>query len=668
MPVRAISNATSPVPRTVPTAVNSFDQPIAIKLARCDVAVGLPANSAEAAIEFEARGTYLDRLRTQRVASPARTGRRFLSSTGLATLALLAASTGSARAQSEWTGAVTSNWFLSGNWIGGFPRQTIDGNINTVTPNSTVIADPGAEARDLSVGPNGTGMLTIQTGGTLTSFSIGTVGNLPGGRGTVTVTDPGSRWQNNSTLVVGGQGIGTLTIQDRGTVTSSGASVGLSARSIGTVTVTGPGSNWSNGPSGGLNIGSFGTGTLTIANGGRVINITAANTANIGSGIGSNGAVTVTGAGSTWSNNLGVNIGNRGTGTLTIADGGVVTGPIVIATNAGATGTLNIGAGAGAPAVASGALTSPSLAFGAGTGTLNFNHTSLTYVFAPAITGNGTVNVFAGTTTLRGANRYGGETNVEAGTLRAGALNTFSPNSSVTVARGGTLDLNGFDQTIGGLANAGLVSMGAGAAPSTVLTTTGYTGRGGTVAMNVFLGADNSPADRLVINGGQASGNSFLQVTNVGGGGAVTTGNGITVVDTTNGGTTTTNAFALDGGEVAAGPYLYTLFRSSVDGSNSQAWYLRSTLPPPPSPPSPPPPPGPPGPPPPPSPPGPPIPNIRAEVSLFAALPAMAALYGSRMIDTLHERVGEEEQLRGRADLSQGYVERRLGPHPRPPR
>ena len=50
------------------------------------------------------------------------------------------------------------------------------------------------------------------------------------------------------------------------------------------------------------------------------------------------------------------------------------------------------------------------------------------------------------------------------------------------------------------------------------------------------------------------------------------------------------------------------------------------------------------------------MPNIRAEVSLFAALPAMAALYGERLIDTLHERVGEEEQLRGRADLSQGYL------------
>ena len=53
-----------------------------------------------------------------------------------------------------------------------------------------------------------------------------------------------------------------------------GASVGLSAGSTGTVTVTGPGSRWINRSSGGLNIGSFGTGTLTIANGGMVVNST----------------------------------------------------------------------------------------------------------------------------------------------------------------------------------------------------------------------------------------------------------------------------------------------------------------------------------------------------------------------------------------------------------
>ena len=177
-----------------------------------------------------------------------------------------------------------------------------------------------------------------------------------------------------------------------------GGSIGLSAGSAGTVTVTGPGSTWNNSPGGGLNIGSFGTGTLTVANGGVVINNTAF-AANIGHGAGSLGTVTVTGAGSTWSNSSGVNIGKLGTGALTIANGGVVTGPIVIAKNAGAIGTLNIGAGAGNPAAAPGTLTTPSVAFGAGTGTLNFNHTSANYVFAPAISGNGTVNVLAGTTT-----------------------------------------------------------------------------------------------------------------------------------------------------------------------------------------------------------------------------------------------------------------------------
>ena len=178
------------------------------------------------------------------------------------------------RPGTDWTGRFSSDWFLSGNWTAGFPRQTTDGKINTVTPNSTVIASPGAQAQNLSVGQTGTGMLVIQNGGTLADC-FGTVGNLPGGQGTVTVTGAGSTWTNAGTVVVGGLGTGTLTIQDGGTVNSSGGgSVGLSAGSTGTVTVTGPGSSWINGPGGGLNIGSFGTGTLTIANGGKVINIT----------------------------------------------------------------------------------------------------------------------------------------------------------------------------------------------------------------------------------------------------------------------------------------------------------------------------------------------------------------------------------------------------------
>ena len=404
--------------------------------------------------------------------------------------------------------------------------------------------------------------------------------------------------------------------------------------------MTGPGSTWINGTSGGLNIGSFGTGTLMIANGGKVINITLF-TANIGNGAGSQGTVTVTGAGSTWSNSSGVNIGNLGTGTLTIANGGVVTGPIVIAKNAGAIGTLNIGAAAGNPAATPGTLTASSVAFGAGTGTLNFNHTSADYVFAPAISGNGTVNVLAGTTTLTGANSYSGATNVNAGTLQAGAPNTFSPNSAVSVAGGGTLDLNGFSQTVSGVINAGLVNLGTGTAPGTVLTTTSYAGTGGTIAMNTFLGGDGSPSDKLVINGGTATGNSFLRITNAGGPGAETVANGIEVVSAINGGTTAPGAFML-AGEARAGAFDYDLFRGGLGGSNPSDWFLRSDFivgPPepivPPQPPI-----LPPEPLPEPLPPGV-YPIIGPELATYGVVQPIARQMGLQTLGTLQERIGD---------------------------
>ncbi len=58
-----------------------------------------------------------------------------------------------------------------------------------------------------------------------------------------------------------------------------------------------------------------------------------------------------------------------------------------------------------------------------------------------------------------------------------------------------------------------------------------YLGAGGTMNINTFLGGDGSPSDRLVINGGAATGNTSVHVTNVGGPGALTTGNGIQVVE-----------------------------------------------------------------------------------------------------------------------------------------
>lgn len=194
------------------------------------------------------------------------------------------------------------------------------------------------------------------------------------------------------------------------------------------------------------------------------------------------------------------------------------------------------------------------------------------------------------------------------------------------------------------------------------LTVVNYSGDG-TIALNTVLGDDSSPSDMLVVDGGVASGPSLLAIKDAGGEGAVTVANGILVVSAINGGTTTTNAFALSD-RMVAGPYEYTLQRSSVDASAPQSWFLRSTIdcstpgapvPPCPEPPVPPVPP-------PPEPPPPPPPNYRDEVSLYASAVPTAMHYSRSLLDTLHERVGEQEQLRARTDLgARGGVEAMWG-------
>ena len=109
------------------------------------------------------------------------------------------------------------------------------------------------------------------------------------------------------------------------------------------------------------------------------------------------------------------------------------------------------------------------------------------------------------------------------------------------------------------------------------LTAVNYMGQGGTLGLNTFLGADGSPSDKLVINGGSATGNSLLRITNAGGPGAQTVANGIQVVQAINGGTTAPGAFTL-AGEVRGGAFDYCLFRGGLGGSSPNDWFLRSTF------------------------------------------------------------------------------------------
>jgi outer membrane autotransporter protein len=263
--------------------------------------------------------------------------------------------------------------------------------------------------------------------------------------------------------------------------------------------------------------------------------------------------------------------------------------------------------------------------------------------------------------TLDNAGMILGDAGTGTGTLAIGSSSTlfagnganptiqsFTAGQFVTVNNAGTIDLTN----------------GGSAAANSLTIAGNYVGMSGALHLNTALGSDGSPSDKLVISGGSATGSTSIRITNVGGSGALTTGNGILVINTINGGTTNPGAFAL-AGPVLAGPYEYTLFRGAIDPAPDN-WYLRSTVPTPtptltptrsptptptpmPTPPGP----TPPGPAPPaptPPAPAPTTPNFRAETSVYAAIPSMALLYGYNLLDTLHERVGEEDSGRPRAD------------------
>ncbi|MGY8662713.1 autotransporter outer membrane beta-barrel domain-containing protein [Bradyrhizobium sp. UFLA05-109] len=279
-----------------------------------------------------------------------------------------------------------------------------------------------------------------------------------------------------------------------------------------------------------------------------------------------------------------------------------------------------------------------------GTNTLTVGGNGLSTEVSGVISGSGgsLVKVGTGTLTLSGANTYSGDTTIRGGTLAAGAVNAFSAASHTVVETGGTLALQGFNQTLNnGLENAGTVQLGVPGvtAPGTTLTVAGnYVGGNGILALNSFLGTDGSPSDRLIINGGTATGSTGILVTNVGGPGMLTTANGILVVNAING-ATTPGAFTLANPELRAGAYDYHLFQGSPptinDPTVANDWFLRSTFidtgPTEPIGPNPPPEPMPPG----------VWPIIGPELATYGVVQPIARQMGLTTLGTFHERVGD---------------------------
>ena len=226
------------------------------------------------------------------------------------------------------------------SWDGGSVGLTVNGTVtlgnrNLTLSNKTAIANAGGL---FIVGDAGSAAVTLQSGSTLNN-AFGYVGGYSDvGTGSVTVDGIGSTWITGNDVYIGQSGAGSLIVQNQGTALNGGfASIGTLSGANGTATVDGAGSTWTS--SGNLFVGDAGTGTLDVKNGGKI------NDGNgiIGYGVGSTGTVTVDGVGSKWVHANVLRIGQSGTGELFIHGGGLVsdvTGDL--GTNSGAKGTVTV--------------------------------------------------------------------------------------------------------------------------------------------------------------------------------------------------------------------------------------------------------------------------------------------------------------------------------------
>lgn len=160
-------------------------------------------------------------------------------------------------------------------------------------------------------------------------------------------------------------------------------------------------------------VGNLQNGSISVAGGNLQ-----SNTSYIGFEAASVGAVTVSGG--SWNNSIGLLIGNRGAGTLTLTSSGLASissglGTLVLASQPNSVGVLNMGIGAGA-----GSLNALEVTGGSGSAAVNFNHSG-TVIFDPLLTGSLSLTKDgSGTTILTGNDAYAGTTTILGGTLQLG--------------------------------------------------------------------------------------------------------------------------------------------------------------------------------------------------------------------------------------------------------
>jgi fibronectin-binding autotransporter adhesin len=479
--------------------------------------------------------------------------------------------------------SISTDYFYVGYGDTGIGNVTVSGVDTANGTRSSLIS-----RNRIYVGNAGNGTLNVLDGAYASSEYTMLVGALQSGSGLINVTGVHAASGNRSTLKIvnnhlwlGGLGKGILQVKDGGLVDiNNQLVVGQDTTGTGTVHVSG--TNHDSGLRSTINadsvvIGSASRGEMNVTNGGLVNSPTFVWLGgNTGTGVMNiDGIDATTNTPSTVQTNGTAYIGWPGKGTLNLSNGGIFrSSDIKLANAATASATLNIGTGAKA-----GILDTSHIEGGTGNAIINFNHTD-DITFTPLMIGKLNVNqINSGTTTLMATNRHTGITSILAGTLKAGAADVFSSRSDYVLGKTGIMHLNDFVQTIQSVRNGGDIYLGS--RTGTVLNVVNnYVGDGGTINLNTALNGDTSASDRLVI-AGNTSGDSKVQVKNIGGTGAQTV-EGIRIIEVagaSNGNFRLQGDYVFHGEQaVVAGAYAYRLYKNGISTPNDGAWYLRSSL------------------------------------------------------------------------------------------
>lgn len=260
-----------------------------------------------------------------------------------------------------WVNNAASSWTMTsalGVGYAGLGQMQIydQGQVNVGTDAYIGVAEGGfgsividtqgdlSIAGDLNAGIEGEAMIFVEGGGTMSSTGA-RLGTLETGFGRVSVDGAGSGWTNTGSLVLGDFGNGRLTVANGAGVTNAGSTtLGLSPGGVGLLLVD----NATFTTTDGLSVGGAGFGGMTVVGGGTVTS--AQNAGNASIGFGGTGTVSISGAGSSWTNHdqLLVGIvdigGNAGQGSLLVTDSAQFTnnGIAYLGFNAGSTGAVTV--------------------------------------------------------------------------------------------------------------------------------------------------------------------------------------------------------------------------------------------------------------------------------------------------------------------------------------